>query len=110
MSDCTSYLFRLLHDAKSADTKMRVLNVVSLLMERVGPGIQPHVPALLQALPTLWEESLHQNCDMLRAIIVTTLVHITTGLGVASEGLHSFILPVVNIATADVCSINGGVS
>lgn len=102
MSDCTSYLFRLLHDAKLADTKMQVLNVVSLLMERVGPGIRPHVPALLQALPTLWEESLQQNCDVLRAIIITTLVHIITGLGVASESLHSFILPVVNIATADV--------
>jgi hypothetical protein len=92
----------LLHDAKLAETKMRVLNVVSLLMERVGPGIQPHVPALLQALPSLWEESLQQNCDMLRTIIITTLIHITDGLGVASEDLHGFILPVVHIATSDV--------
>ena len=82
---------------------MRVLNVISFLMERVGPGIQPHVPALLQALPSLWEESLQQNCDMLRTIIITTLVHITNGLGVASEDLHSFILPVVHLATSDVC-------
>lgn len=78
---------------------MRVLNVVSLLMERVGPGIQPHVPTLLQALPGLWEESGRQNCAMLRTIIIATLINITNGLGVASEGLHDFILPVVNFAT-----------
>ena len=78
---------------------MKVLNTMSLLMERVGPGIQPHVPTLLQALPALWEESGRENCNMLRTIIIGTLTNITTGLGVASSGLHDFILPVIKLAT-----------
>ena len=99
LSNCTSFLFSLLHGVREVDTKMKVLNIISLLMERVGPGIQPHVPTLLQALPALWEESGGHNCSMLRSIIISTLTNITKGLGGASEGLHDFILPVILLAT-----------
>ena len=78
---------------------MKVLNIISLLMERVGPAIQPHVPTLLQALPTLWAESGEQNCSLLRSIIINTLTNITKSLGGASMGLHDFILPVISLAT-----------
>ena len=78
---------------------MKVLNSISLLMERVGPGIQPHVGTLLQALPSLWEESGGQNSSMLRSIIVSTLSNITKGLEGASVGLHEFTLPVIKFAT-----------
>ncbi len=92
-------MFDLLQGAREVETKMKVLNNISLLMERVGPGIQPHIPTLLQALPTLWEESGGHNCSMLRSIIISTLTNITKGLGGASEGLHDFILPVIRLAT-----------
>lgn len=104
LSDCTNFLFRLLHEAKEVDTKMKVLNIISLLMERVGPAIQPHTPTLIQALPSLWEESGRQNCSMLRSIIISTLTNITKSLGGASGGLHDFILPVIMLAT-DVQSV-----
>lgn len=99
LSDCTSFLFQLLHEAREVETKMKVLNIISLLMERVGSAIQPHVPTLLQTLPSLWEESGQQNCSMLRSIIITTLTNITKSLGTASVGLHDFILPVIQLAT-----------
>lgn len=78
---------------------MKVLNIISLLMERVGPGIQPHVGTLLQILPSLWEESGRQDSSMLRCIIIRTLTNVTKALGTASEGLHNFILPVIKLAT-----------
>lgn len=99
LSECMGFLFQLLREAAQADTKMKVLNILSLLMERVGPGIQPHVPALIQALPALWEESGRENCQMLRTIIINTLTNITRGLGVASSSLHDFIIPVIKLAT-----------
>lgn len=122
LSDCTRFLFLLLHEAQEVETKMKVLNIISLLMERVGPAIQPHVPTLLQALPTLWAESGEQNCSLLRSIIISTLTNITKSLGGASMGLHDFILPVISLATdvkvvghvmshvshelSDVCRVN----
>ena len=104
LSDCVNFLFQLLREASVVETKMKVLNIISLLMERVGVAIRPHAAALLQALPALWEESGRQNCSMLRSIIVSTLNNITKSLGGASAELHDFILPVIQLAT-DVKSV-----
>ena len=68
-------------------------------MDRMGTTIQPHVSALLQYMPQLWAESAQQNSSMLRCVILTTLTNIVKGLGPLSAGLHSFILPVIQLAT-----------
>ena len=84
----------------SHDIQMRVLNVLSLLMDRMGASIRPHISALLQYMPQLWAESAQQqNSSMLRCVILTTLTNIVKGLGPLSSGLHSFILPVIQLAT-----------
>lgn len=99
LADCTNLLFQLLHDAREMDSKMAVLNVMSLLMENVGVGIQPHVGSLLQVLPGLWAESGEKNATMLRSVIVSTLTNITKGLGSSSSDLHQFTIPVIQLAT-----------
>lgn len=78
---------------------MKVLNVLSLLMERMGSAIQPHVAALLQHMPQLWAESEHQSASMLRCVILSALTNITCSLGAVSAQLHSFVLPVIQFAT-----------
>lgn len=99
LSDATSNLFQLLLDVQTADTKMKVLNTLSLLLERMGPAIQPHLSALLQYLPQLWLESANMSSSMLRCIILTTLNNIVKGLGALSVDLHGFIIPVLQLAT-----------
>lgn len=56
---------------------------MSFMIEVVGVGIQPHVAPLAQYLPGLWSESADHN--MLRCAILTTLVHMVTGLMVSTE-------------------------
>ena len=88
------------HHVMSHGVQMRVLNVLSLLMDRMGASIRPHISALLQYMPQLWAESGQQlNASMLRCVILTTLTNIVKGLGPLSSGLHSFILPVIQLAT-----------
>lgn len=99
LSDGTTQLFQLLLDCRECDTKMKVLNVLSLLMERMGVAIQPHVSALLQHMPQLWAESEHQSASMLRCVILSTLTNITRSLGPVSAQLHSFVLPIIQFAT-----------
>lgn len=53
---------------------MQVLHVMSFLIERVGADIVPHSQALMQHLPSLWQESEEHN--LLRCAIVTTLVNL----------------------------------
>ena len=53
---------------------MRVLYVLSFMIERVGSGIKPHIRALSGYLPDLWQQSEEHN--MLRCAILSTLVHL----------------------------------
>lgn len=99
LSDCVTQLFHLLLDCRECDTRMKVLNVLSLLMERMGVAIQPHVSALLQHLPQLWAESEDQSASMLRCVILSTLTNITRSLGAVSAQLHNFTLPVIHFTT-----------
>ncbi|EEC14572.1 importin, putative [Ixodes scapularis] len=70
-----------------------ILHVTSFIIERVGSQIMPYAGDLVHYLPLLWETSGDHN--MLRCAIVTTLVQVVEGLGVHSEKLHPFLLPVV---------------
>ncbi|XP_066986451.1 importin-11 [Macrobrachium rosenbergii] len=90
-------LFNLLKEAHECDTKMQVLHVMSFMIEVVGVGIQPHAAPLAQYLPGLWKESVDHN--MLRCAILTTLVHMVTGLMRESEGLHDFLINIIRIST-----------
>ena len=53
---------------------MQVLHVMSYVIERVGVEIRPFATALMQYLPSLWQESEEHN--MLRCAILTTLTNL----------------------------------
>lgn len=76
---------------------MHVLNVMSLMVERVGQTIQPHTDALIHYLPLLWRESEEHN--MLRCAIVSTLVQLVKALGSGSTELNQFLLPIIQLGT-----------
>nr|XP_022913125.1 importin-11 [Onthophagus taurus]XP_022913126.1 importin-11 [Onthophagus taurus] len=90
-------LFCLLKEAKECETKMHVLNVMTLMVERVGQTISPHTAALIHFLPLLWTESEDHN--MLRVAIVATLVQLVRALGHVSAELNPFLLPVIQLGT-----------
>ncbi|KAK9736615.1 Importin-beta N-terminal domain [Popillia japonica] len=90
-------LFSLLKEAKECETKMHVLNVMTLIVERVGQTISPHTGALMHYLPLLWGESEDHN--MLRVAIVATLVQLVRALGHVSAELNPFLIPVIQLGT-----------
>lgn len=90
-------LFRLLKEASECETKMQVLNVMCLLLERMGNSIVPHSEALVQYLPHLWQESEDHN--MLRCAIVSTLVQLVKSMGGVPQELSPFLLPIIQMGT-----------
>lgn len=77
MSETFHNLFTLLKDVRESDNKMRVLNTMSFLIERMGPQIKSsnQIGSLAQYLPLLWE----MEHNMLKAAVVSTsiqLVHV----------------------------------
>ncbi|KAF5275843.1 hypothetical protein FQR65_LT04081 [Abscondita terminalis] len=90
-------LFSLLKEVVECETKMHVLNVMTLILERVGQTIRPHTDALIHYLPLLWQESEEHN--MLRCAIVSTLVQLVKALGSSSAELNPFLLPIIQLGT-----------
>jgi len=67
-------LFDLLKCTQDCDTKMHVLYVLSLLIQRIGNKVQPFAASLSLYLPELWQTSGDHN--MLRCAIVATMTHL----------------------------------
>ncbi|XP_011502354.1 PREDICTED: importin-11 isoform X2 [Ceratosolen solmsi marchali] len=95
-----SLLFCLLKEVNECDTKMRVLYVLSFMIERVGNGIKPHISSLNAYLPELWQES--KNHNMLRCAILSTLVHLEIALGSDSIMLQPLVIKVIELS----CDMN----
>lgn len=69
-----SSLFTLLREAKECDTKMSVLNVMSVVVDKMGDKLSKDAESLCHYLPMLWNES--QDHNMLRCAILSALVSI----------------------------------
>lgn len=67
-----SSLFNLLRESKECDTKMSVLNVMSVVVDKMGDKLSKDAESLCHYLPLLWNES--QDHNMLRCAILSALV------------------------------------
>lgn len=90
-------LCQLLKEVEDSDTKIKVLSVLSFLIERVDIHIRPYCSTLADYLPFLWQESNEHN--MLRCSIVTAFHHLVKSFGAQSVNYHSFLLPVIHYST-----------
>jgi hypothetical protein len=90
-------LCQLLKQVEDCDTKIKVLSVLSFLIERVDIHIRPFCGQLADYLPFLWQESADHN--MLRCSIVTAFHHLVKSFGVQSVSYHSFLIPVIHYST-----------
>lgn len=67
-----SSLFLLLKEANECDTKMSVLNGMSVIFDKMGEKLANDAESLCHYLPMLWHESEDHN--MLRCAILSALV------------------------------------
>ncbi|XP_031837056.1 importin beta11 isoform X2 [Nomia melanderi] len=95
-----SLLFSLLREVNECDTKMRVLYVLSFMIERVGSEINPYVGVLSSYLPALWQQ--YDEHNMLRCAIITTLIHLEKALGPESVILQPLVVGIIAFS----CDVN----
>lgn len=88
---------QLLKEVEDSDTKIKVLSVLSFLIERVDIHIRPFCTQLADYLPFLWQESADQN--MLRCSIVTAFHRLVKSFGAQSINYHLFLIPVIHFST-----------
>jgi hypothetical protein len=97
LEQACQFLFQLLYEVEECETKMYVLQTFSLVIERIGPEIQPHAMSLIQYLPELWQRSAEHN--LLQCGIVVTMKYLVQALGALSVSLHPLVIPIIQYGT-----------
>ena len=90
-------LFQLLCDVDQCDSKMAILDVTTLLFDRLGDHVCAHTESLAKYLPELWQSfGASEEYGLVRNAIVRSLVKLVDTLGPASIHLYAFLLAVVH--------------
>ena len=97
-------VLRLLERTEEGSSKMTAMQVLTLLIERLGDHAQTFAPAVAAALPEVWSYACNASgtpgaCDessaaMVKAGVVRAATQLTLALGGAAEALFGFSVPV----------------
>ncbi|KAJ6635893.1 Importin-11 [Pseudolycoriella hygida] len=91
-------LFTLLREAKECHTKMNVLYIMGMMIDKMSTLMtNEYADKLIQYLPLLWEESRDYN--LLRCAIISILIQIVKASNHIPQHLSTFIYPVIQIST-----------
>ncbi|MCO5560305.1 hypothetical protein L7F22_013917 [Adiantum nelumboides] len=94
---CLERLFQLMNRAQEFDSKLQVLNLVSLLIDRLGDSIVPSTKNLISFLPQVWQDSEGQS--LLRIQVMVALQRLISALGPQSTVCYDFLFPILDYST-----------
>ena len=90
-------IFGLLDQAREVDTKLRVLNAVSIVMQGMGERVAPVVGGVLQAVPRLWEAAKQEQ--LLMGAVLVTITRLVEAMGDQVVTVIDFITGVIAFST-----------
>lgn len=89
-------LFKLLVDVEQCESKMKVLHMITELVERMGSSIQKFSATLAGYLPGLWATTGESpDYGMLRTSIVRSYVKLVEALGSENPDFYDFLCSVI---------------
>jgi hypothetical protein len=93
LTQFTDCFMHLLNDVDEFESKMKIINCLIVVIERMEGQILPSVSPLLMILPDLWNRSEGQN--LFRSSIVTIIAKLVKTLRVESHQLLPMVLPIL---------------
>ncbi|TPX34316.1 hypothetical protein SmJEL517_g03017 [Synchytrium microbalum] len=78
------------------ESKMKVLNSLAMVIERMEAQIAPFSQRITELLPALWASSEGQH--LFRSSILVILTRLVTALREPSRSLHPFLTPLISYA------------
>ncbi|THZ88330.1 ARM repeat-containing protein [Aureobasidium pullulans] len=86
-------LLGLIEEVDNVETKMALLNTISVLVERLEHHIAPYAETIINILPNLWEQSGDEH--LMKQAILTILSRLVTSMKAASVPFHHLVLPII---------------
>ncbi|KAI9595763.1 armadillo-type protein [Syncephalis fuscata] len=95
LENTVTMLAHILRDSSEAETRMRILNCMSVIVERMEHEIAPFAIQIAQLLPPLWDVGEEEH--MFRASILVTVNKLIGALKTDSVALHGLVAPLVRM-------------
>ncbi|PVH94763.1 ARM repeat-containing protein [Periconia macrospinosa] len=89
-------LMALVQEVELQETKMGLLNTISIVVERLEHNITPYANSIISLLPPLWEESGDEH--LMKQAILTILARLTNAMKADSRTFHNSFLPIIKSA------------
>ncbi|KAF2278918.1 ARM repeat-containing protein [Westerdykella ornata] len=89
-------LMALVQEVDLIETKLSLLNTISVIVERLEHNITPYAQHIVSILPPLWEQSGEQH--LMKQAILTLLARMVNGMKAASRPFHLSFLPIIQSA------------
>ncbi|XXG39720.1 hypothetical protein AAC387_Pa01g0606 [Persea americana] len=90
---CWELCFKLIEDVQEFDSKVQVLNLISVLIEHVGEHIFPVANKLVDFFRKAWEESTGES--LLQIQLLVALRNFVVALGYQSPICYNMLLPIL---------------
>ncbi|KAF8935479.1 hypothetical protein BGZ58_004972 [Dissophora ornata] len=89
-------LRQVIGEVEEPDSRMRILNCMSLIVERMDEHIAPYAQQIIELLPPLWQEAADQN--LLQSAILVIMTKLVESLKSQSVGLHALVMPLIRLS------------
>ncbi|CAI9628179.1 unnamed protein product [Alternaria burnsii] len=89
-------LMALVQEVELPETKMALLNTISLVVYRLEHHITPYANSIIALLPPLWEQSGEEH--LMKQAILTLLARLTNAMKAESRSFHASFLPIIQSA------------
>ncbi|TKA74604.1 hypothetical protein B0A55_05436 [Friedmanniomyces simplex] len=86
-------LMALINEVELTETKMALLNTISVIVERMEHRISPFAERIVGMLPQLWEASGEEH--LMKQAILTILARLVNAMKGESVPLHGMVLPII---------------
>lgn len=86
-------LMQLIGEVELIDTKMALLNTISVIVEHVDQHITPYAERIVNLLPGLWDDCGEEN--LMKQAILTVLTRLVNAMKAESLPLHSMVFPII---------------
>ncbi|XP_058113219.1 uncharacterized protein LOC131256229 isoform X2 [Magnolia sinica] len=90
---CWALCFKLVEEVQEFDSKVQVLNLMSVLIEHVGEHILPFANKLVEFFQKVWEESAGES--LLQIQLLVALRNFVVALGYHSPISYNMLLPIL---------------
>lgn len=93
VDDLFGKLMGLIDEVEETETRMSLLEVIGLIVERLEHHIAPYAEAIVRILPPLWEQTGEEH--LFKQAILTILTKLVSAMKDRSLEYHNIVLPLI---------------